>query len=132
MPGSNLATTCGPRLLPDSSGGAGLLKISPTGVCRWMRKIVSGGVAQTLALDQRGHLFLSGDFFDSVRIGNTVLRNNLTGGGYYYLARFDTAGTAQWATRVGSGGGASGGSGTPPFNNAPRLQRGDNYLCQGE
>ncbi len=121
VPNSNLTTTCGVRLPQGGTGGVGLLKISPTGICRWIRKIVNGGGAQqTLEIDQRGHLFLSGDFFQTVTVGSSVVTGPAAGGDdYFYLARLDTAGRTQWATWVGSGTVAA--TSPPPYDYKTQL-----------
>jgi predicted outer membrane repeat protein len=85
----------------QGASDAFLAKYTPSGSVAWVRKIGGPGaeIATDVAVDAAGNVIVTGSFTSSVTIGTTTLTT--AGATDVFVARYGTAGGAQWARRVG-------------------------------
>ncbi len=95
--GTNLTATG----FPDSF----IAKLAPNGTCIWARSF-GGALASTLAtglaLDSAGNVFVSGEQFGTTSFGITNFTS--AGSSDWFVAKYNSAGTFQWARRYGGTG----------------------------
>ena len=88
--------------LPRTSGaGTYMASLDAQGQPGWLREVSSNGaLAHSMGVDAAGNLYISGFFSDMATVGGITLsaRNSLSN----FVAKFNTAGTAQWAQLGGS------------------------------
>jgi hypothetical protein len=78
--------------------GSFVVKYDTGGVFLWAKKIP--GIAEDIATDGSGNLFIIGSFSNTISIGLFSLINN--GGEDIFLAKFNPAGAILWARSYGS------------------------------
>lgn len=104
--GGQTLTSNGPAGNPDYPNGY-VAKLTPSGDVQWARAQTGpGGIGPTgLALGPAGEVYVCGQFFLSLTLSSTVafpVRDSGYGGyGDGYLAKYDAAGTVQWAQNLG-------------------------------
>lgn len=97
----------------QSNKSACIAKYDPQGNCIWAIKIgakvdnirsYSNIESADLTLDNKGHLFVTGAFRDTIDFDRSMGINTLTSHGSddAYIAMFDTSGRYLWAKRIGS------------------------------
>jgi hypothetical protein len=70
---------------------------------RWVNWIQSGGsVGQAIAVDKRGHVYMTGYFSGAATFGDNVLTN--AGGTDIFIARLSASGEIEWLTSIGGPG----------------------------
>lgn len=101
-------------------GNIALVKYDSSGIAQWARTMTvgsSGSGFGSVAVDQSGNAYAAGsmgegtyDFGNGVTAAGTTKDGaftGLAGSGYVILAKYDSAGTAQWARTVTPGGSSS-------------------------
>ena len=95
------------RLGPDTLLSAGLTdafvaKLDGTGTIRWMRR--GGGndsdVANAVAVDSLGAVYITGRYYDSAMFG-TVQLDDTSGNGDIFVVKYDGDGAPQWGRTAG-------------------------------
>lgn len=79
-----------------------LAKYSNTGNLIWAKRAGGrgGDKAQSIALDNFGHVYIVGEFVDTANFDNIIKIS--TGINDMFLAQYDTSGHAQWVSHIGS------------------------------
>ena len=95
----------------DSAGtrsDAFLAKLDRRGRVRWAQRIGATGadLGRGVDADAKGHVYFTGEYVGTVRIGGTTLTSS--GGADMYLAKATKAGRVLWAISVGGPGADSG------------------------
>jgi hypothetical protein len=83
-----------------------IAKRGPDGACLWVRAITVGfndAWAYGVAIDAADRIYVTGSYNGNASFGDGVTLSSL-GNDDIFLARYDTAGTCQWARRAGSSG----------------------------
>jgi hypothetical protein len=110
--------------LTSASGGAFLVKYTSTGTVIWTTRITTTSPSSTgLATDASGNVFITGGYGAATTLynmdgttGSTLANGGATNG---YIAKYTSAGTLSWATRIVSAGavGPAGGIATDTLGN---------------
>jgi hypothetical protein len=89
---------------PTASKSVFLSKITPGGVVSWARVLGGTGLknAGDIAIGANGGIFLTGNFADTLMVGDSIFR--AVSDGDFYLARFEADGTLAWMTTAGVSG----------------------------
>jgi hypothetical protein len=91
--------------LTSSGYDAYIAKISPAGTVLWAQK---GGGTSTdeawgVAVDASGNVYVTGNFYSTTAtFGSVTLTNTGSATGDIFIAKYNSAGTIQWAVKAGS------------------------------
>jgi len=106
----NSDTTSGPTLANSGGYDACIVKYSSTGTVTWATRIAgtTDDAALGVATDSSGNVFVTGVYSGTATLYNsdTTTGATLTNAGLYdvFIAKYSSAGTLTWATRIGSTG----------------------------
>jgi len=92
----------GSIFLNTNWGGNFIVKYSPTGVVKWATDYTFSNRAQAYptgaTTDLMGNLYITGDFFDTLRIGSYTFIDD-RGGWNTFIAKYDSSGNLLWANQ---------------------------------
>ncbi|MBD81148.1 MAG: hypothetical protein CL840_19680 [Crocinitomicaceae bacterium] len=74
------------------------------GNLKWAKSLISKSIDRTFNVtsDASGNFYTSGNFFDTLKLGNVTLTTGGTTTSRIFVAKFDTAGNAVWAKKHGT------------------------------
>ncbi|NNM95902.1 MAG: hypothetical protein HKL88_10660, partial [Bacteroidia bacterium] len=89
-------------LFPKSIRNFFLVKYNSNGNVLWAKQaneasIFSGGVGESVAIDNLGNVYVTGFFGDTVSFGGDTLRSHIFGNEEVFLTKYSSSGTVLWA-----------------------------------
>lgn len=98
-------------LTPQAGGNLFLVKYDNEGNVVWAKKSdnMEFAVSNGISIDAKNNIYLTGNFRNKIKFDSIALEGNNKGTAF--LAKYDSGGNAQWATKV-EGSGYSNGSGS--------------------
>ncbi|MBS1569728.1 MAG: SBBP repeat-containing protein [Bacteroidetes bacterium] len=101
--GSNGQFACG-AVSVGATTAAVVAKYSATGQCQWLRTISVPSFearAYAIAIDTQDRIYVAGSYRGTATFSDSLTLPSYSSSTSIFLARYDTAGTCQWAQRAG-------------------------------
>lgn len=84
-----------------------IVKYDAWGNMLWAKNVGGGtssfSLAQSIAVDDSGNIFITGTFADSVTFGSILLINSGSSASPMFIAKYDSSGNVVWAKSMGGG-----------------------------